>query len=132
MGYAISKSVVIEMYHQDCAECGRQFGFMESWRAKMQERGGSIYCPYCRTSHGYNDTELDKLRRDLEAEKRRHQETLARENEERQAKAKLERKLRRVDNGVCPECKRNFQNLARHMACKHNKAVPFFGKRKIP
>jgi len=47
-----------------------------------------------------------------------------RETAERSAKiskTKL-RKIRvRVAAGVCPECNRTFQQLARHMACKHSK-----------
>jgi len=33
--------------------------------------------------------------------------------------AKAQRKLKRVHRGVCPDCNRSFENLARHMHTKH-------------
>lgn len=35
--------------------------------------------------------------------------------------AKARRKLKRVQNGVCPCCNRSFWNLERHMKSKHPK-----------
>jgi hypothetical protein len=39
--------------------------------------------------------------------------------DERIAREKVERKLKRVHRGVCPCCKRTFQNIQRHMETKH-------------
>lgn len=40
-------------------------------------------------------------------------------NDAERAVKKAQNKLKRVERGVCPECNRTFNNLARHMACKH-------------
>lgn len=112
MGLPVQQTNWIQMFQQECDNCKRPFGFTESHRQRMEESGGDVFCPYCKSPHSYTESELD-------AEKRRHRETLARLNEVGEKKANLERKLRRVNRGVCPECNRTFQNLARHMACKH-------------
>jgi hypothetical protein len=36
---------------------------------------------------------------------------------------KAKKKVHRAEHGVCPHCKRTFQNLARHMESKHAEAI---------
>jgi DNA-directed RNA polymerase subunit RPC12/RpoP len=112
--------VQVELTEINCGECGGTYAINERYRQQKHQKGESWSCPYCRVYWGYSgNSENEKLRRELAAEKQRKEAALARENEERAAKEKLERKLKRVDRGVCPECNRSFQNLARHMKCKH-------------
>lgn len=82
----------------------------------------SFYCPNGHAQIFTAESDVDTANRLLVEEKARHARTLARENEERLCKEKAERKLKRVQRGVCPECNRTFANLARHMDCKHGKA----------
>lgn len=106
----------------DCGECGGSYAINERYRRQCQDYGKSWTCPYCKTGWGFSGNgELEKTRAALAAEQERTKRALARENEERAAKDKLARKLKRVGKGVCPDCNRSFQNLARHMACKHGK-----------
>lgn len=114
-------SVQIQLTTIDCGVCGGTYAISERYRLKKYEDGASWTCPYCRCWWGYSKGENTRLREEVEAEKRRTQAALARENELRAEKAKMERKLKRVTRGVCPECNRTFDNLARHMACKHRK-----------
>ena len=90
---------------------------------------GGYHCPYCQTGWSWSESEADRLRKQLENRERELREskceTLRKQQlleSETAAREKAERKLRRVHNGVCPCCKRSFQNLARHMAAKHPNA----------
>lgn len=115
-----SIKVEVELTEINCGECGGVYAINERYREQQYKKGGVWTCPYCKTGWGYSgNSENEQLRRMLEDEKKRRNAALARENEERAAKEKLERKLKRVNRGVCPECNRSFANLARHMACKH-------------
>lgn len=123
---------VIEIFTEECCSCGVLFGMTQEFKKERLQDHRNFYCPNGHHQHYTAETDAEKNARLLREEQARHQRTLQRENEIRIAKEKAERKLRRVDRGVCPECKRTFPNLARHMACKHNQSVPIFGKRKLP
>lgn len=87
------------------------------------EKQTSIHCPI---GHGWvikGESEASKLQRRLTREESRHDQTRAelRETEARRRaeKAAKTRIKNRVAAGVCPCCKRCFQNLGRHMTTKH-------------
>lgn len=104
---------------EQCYKCAVMFAFPRSLRMRCRaDSNAEFFCP---NGHGqvYTKSELTKAQEQLAAEQARHRATLARENEERIAREKLERKLKRVGRGVCPDCNRTFANLARHMNCKH-------------
>jgi transposase-like protein len=114
-------NVQVQLTEINCGECGGTYAINERYRLQQWQKGGSWTCPYCKTGWGYaNDNENSRLKRALEEERQRKIAALARENEERIAREKLERKLKRVGRGVCPDCNRTFQNLARHMCAKHS------------
>ncbi len=106
-----------------CANCGIVFGMPDYYVQKRREDGVGFYCP---NGHNlsYGKSELDNLRRERD---RLKQQMAQKEDEAREALAgevaerkKIERKLKRVQKGVCPHCTRSFQNLAAHMATKHS------------
>lgn len=111
-----------------CGGCGIVFAMPKDILEDKQRNAGSFYCPNgCR--RGWLETDADRLRKQLaakEVELRQSKcETLSarrQRDEEAAAKALVERKLSRVHKGVCPCCKRSFQNLQRHMATKHPEA----------
>jgi hypothetical protein len=98
----------------------------------------TFYCPAGHSLH-YGDNEADRLRRELADEKARSRSIASSRDyafsELRETEAKLTQKKRlytrtrneltkvktRVAAGVCPDCNRSFQNVARHMATKHPK-----------
>jgi hypothetical protein len=112
--------VTVELTQFNCGICGGTYAINERYRRHKQEHSGFWHCPYCQGSWGYGKGEIDQVKEALEAERRRLQAALSRENEERAAKEKLARKLKRVHAGVCPECNRSFQNLAQHMKERHD------------
>lgn len=118
----------------DCGSCGGTYAINERYRKQCSDYGRTWHCPYCEASWGYSGNgELEKAQRALEAEKQSLRLALARENEEREAKDKLARKLKRVGRGVCPDCNRTFANLAKHMSCKHGVGDHGkVGKTKLP
>lgn len=112
--------VTVELAEINCGTCGGVYAINERFRKECHDYGKSWTCPYCKGSWGYsNNNELSRLKAELESEKRRREVALSRANEAEQAKAKVERKLRRVARGVCTCCNRSFKNLREHMATKH-------------
>lgn len=109
----------------DCGSCGGIYAINERYRGYRQENGGFWNCPYCQSSWGFrkDGTELERAKRELEAERQRRTAALARANEadeaRRHAEAELQRHKTRTQNGVCPCCKRTFKQLAAHMKTKH-------------
>lgn len=97
----------------DCGSCGGVYAINERYRQHCQDYGRSWHCPYCQTGWGFAG------KGELKQEQERHQNTLSRLNALQTEKDAIERKLKRVNRGVCPHCNRSFQNLARHMKCKH-------------
>ncbi len=128
MGH-LSLAYSVDVESVQCASCHVIFGMPISMTRELRRNHKSFYCPAGHSQHWPGESDVEKAERLLREEKERHQRTIARENEERAAKDKAERKLKRVSKGVCPECKRTFPNLAKHMACKH-KLPPIFTKKK--
>jgi hypothetical protein len=114
-----------------CCDCGILFGVPEDFRQQCRDAGPkrSFWCPNGHQQH-YTTTTADRLRRDLEAERRRREwAESARKAAQDQAdsahrsaaayKGQVTRIRKRVGNGVCPCCHRTFQQLSAHMANKH-------------
>lgn len=117
----VSLAYTLQLESCECANCGTVFGMNPHLESQLRRSHSTFYCPSGHHNYFPGESEEEKAKRLLKEEQDRHARTLARENEEREAKLKLERKLKRVGNGVCPDCNRSFLNLARHMACKHGK-----------
>lgn len=124
-------NTTVELTTIEC-RCGGVYAITEKVRKQTYERcGGGWHCPYCRHEIGYFDnSEKDKLERELRNAKKREQwarEAASQARKERdlakrQASAQKAAKTRiknRVARGVCPCCNRSFANLAAHMNTKH-------------
>lgn len=129
--------IEIELVPEECYSCGMVFGLPTAWKARRREDHQTFYCPaghaQCYTGVG----EADKLRKQLKDQQAR----LA--DEERRSKAaeyslhlrsqelaaakqilavtrgQLTKTRKRIENGVCPDCHRHFENLEKHMQSKH-------------
>lgn len=109
----------VELTVEECCNCGVIFGMTTEFRDRRIEDHKGFYCPSGHPQSYFGESKAEKNARLLKEEQARHQRTLERENAERAAKEKAEKKLKRVTVGVCPCCNRTFQQLARHMADKH-------------
>lgn len=114
MGYAAYKT--IEFTELQCGSCGCWFAMDSHLYKKKSDEKAGFHCPNgCRRVF-VGETEEDKLKRQLEHEKKRREWA---ECEVKAKERKLKRLVNRAKNGVCPCCNRSFVDLARHMKSKH-------------
>jgi len=115
-----------KMREMTCGNCGIVFWAPEFFMYEREKTKKNWYCPngHCRI---FSESEGDRLRRELEQEKQRTaMERQLRIDTEarllRETKAH-KRTVKRINAGVCPHCHRTFQQLARHMECKHGEIL---------
>lgn len=114
---------------EQCCNCHIRFAMPEAMYNKLQQQGGSFYCP---NGHGQHYTEPDnkKLKAQierLEMQKHNldeviniHKRTIEQLGYSiRAQKAAKTKILNRVTNGVCPCCNRQFKDLQNHFKSKH-------------
>lgn len=112
-----------------CCKCGISFAVDAQVRRRWQEKGESFYCPNGHSQH-YIETDIQKLKKQLERAERDRDWYQKNSASERAAREKTERRLtatkgaktrmaNRIKHGVCPCCNRTFQNVLQHMATKH-------------
>ena len=122
MGEAFSLTQTFERL--TCANCGIAFAMPSLFVDKRREHHNTFYCPNGHTQYFPAETDAERYKRELDAERERHTRTLNRLNTAERAQRKAEKKLKRVHRGVCPCCNRTFENLARHIATKHPEHAP--------
>ena len=127
-GQVVRLQKVVNLVSEECCVCGVVFGMTTHYQGEARKTHSEFHCPNGHPQHYIDESEAEKNSRLLKEERARHQRTIARENEHRIAREQAERKLKRVAAGVCPECKRTFQNLAKHMSCKHQTPPKFTKK----
>lgn len=129
-------TVVLES--DTCGKCGGVYALNKAFTDEARRNKGSYHCPYCQTSWGWHESDADRLRKQLEVKERelreekcrvldaqrRRDEAEATAAKEQRRAARAKKKLQRVANGVCPCCKRSFNNLRLHMLAKHPEEVP--------
>jgi hypothetical protein len=132
-----------ELVTEECSQCGILFAMTTDFQRKMRQHPGTgFYCPagHCLQYTGKSDAQ--KLREQLEEERRQRQRAEQRvaewaddareareqaEHERRRAngyKGRAARISKRAKAGVCPCCNRHFVALERHMATKHPTFTP--------
>jgi hypothetical protein len=120
----LSYSETLTVVH---CHCGIAVGIPQNLARVMHDEGESKHA-YCPLGHRFvfGDSYKEKLetaRAELERAQRRAQATRellhAEERSHSATRGHLTRTKKRVGNGVCPCCKRSFENLARHMTSKH-------------
>lgn len=114
-------TVSVELTYMECGKCGVTFAMPEILREECERSGNGWYCP---NGHPrvYRKTVREKLREaeDALARSRAYADQLEASNRGlRGANTRQRNQLKRVKHGVCPCCKRSFQNLVRHMETKH-------------
>lgn len=106
-----------------CCKCGILFGVPRHWRNKRKEDHNGFYCPngHCQYFSSDSDVErLEKQNKQLEARNSHLNDQLESTQKSRNAyMGHLNRTKKRIAAGVCPCCRRTFQNVAKHMANQH-------------
>lgn len=129
----LSLATVLQIKTTTCITCGCVIGLEGIYYDERLKDHRTYHCPNGHTQHFTGESDEERAKRLLREEQARHQRTLERANRIEAEKNKLERKLKRVDKGVCPQCNRTFANLTRHMSCKHGVGIDGkIGKPKLP
>lgn len=130
MGAVLQFTTVVE-YRCCCCKCGTPIFMTDAHYAQKLKDKTDFYCVAGHNQAFIGETELDRAKRSLEFEKTRRESAERDRDTARKAEAivrgKLKAQSERVANGVCPCCKRSFQNLMRHMSTKH----PDFKKSEV-
>lgn len=132
----------LELVTETCSSCGVLFAMdKELQQARVVDKR-QFYCPNGHSQHYLGKSETQKLREQLDEERRQRQSAEQRvamwqdDYKEADARATRERNrangykghatriTKRAKAGVCPCCNRTFQQLARHMATKHPQFTP--------
>ena len=128
MGYAQVR-IIHDYTVIACCNCKMLFAVPEEIDNRWIENGKTFYCPQGH-AQSYSESKVQKLEKQLKNARQRTEWAerdaleVREKNEhlrhtvraEKGAKTKLKK---RIANGVCPCCKRSFQNLARHMKLQH-------------
>lgn len=121
MEVSIHTTVSLEV--QTCISCGVHFGIPKQLDAQLRSNHNGFYCPNGHKQFYTAESEAEKLRREL---RRKEQEVADQVRAKLQAQEELvkaQRKLKRVQKGICACCNRSFTNLRRHMESKHPEVV---------
>ena len=125
----LALNIVLRIRTTNCCKCGVVIGIEKDYYEERLKDHAMFYCPSGHPQHFTGETEAEKLKKELEAQKRRTDMALAdaryeadmRKKETTALKGKLTKLKNRVGNGVCPVpgCGRHFSNVERHVATKH-------------
>jgi hypothetical protein len=120
---------------QDCIHCGVIFYWPAELDRQAKDHQRTFYCPGCRGSMQYHETEAMRLKKQLDAAKESAQ--FARDEAQRQREHRLHadrrvtamkgvvtRTKKRIASGKCVRCSCEFPDLAEHMAEAHPDYAP--------
>ena len=110
---------IIDFTMTGCPACGIPFFVPTDWFNNKRNDHRSFSCP---NGHGLqlkSKSEIEKLREVIQEKEKREQNITNRLMDEMNKSKKLELKLSRIGNGICPCCNRYFANLHRHVKAKH-------------
>jgi hypothetical protein len=105
-----------------CPGCGMPFAITEDFEDRRRKDGEIFYCPSgCKQSYGDGENEILKRKlRQANSDKKwwqDHAEMNARSLSA--TKGQVTKLKKRISQGMCPCCRRNFVNLHDHMARQH-------------
>lgn len=131
-----------QLVTETCYSCGVLFAMMKEFYDERRRDHRSFWCPNGHAQSYSGKTEAQKLKEQLDEERRQRQSAEQRvamyadEAREEREKAEHERHrangykghatriTKRAKAGVCPCCNRTVSQLARHMASQHPEFTP--------
>ncbi len=123
-------TIFVTLNAVECCNCGCIFGMTAEMDSRLRENHKSFTCPNGHSMHYTQETEAEKLKRQVAQLQTSIEHKDANISSLREQRSALERSraalkgvhtrtCNRVKNGVCPCCNRTFANLANHMHSKH-------------
>ena len=115
---------------EECCKCGMMFAMTEDFNRHRRYDHNGWYCPAGHQQYYLDESEEEKLKTRLadtqeEINRERHRRMITEEKAktveyQRNAfKGHLRKTKKAISCGKCPCCRRNFQNLQRHMHKQH-------------
>lgn len=121
----------IQFITEECCNCGMPFAMTADFRERRLHDRKLFFCPRGHSQYYAGKTEEQKLREQLDRERRAREAECGRASALQHQRDEIARSYgrmrERVKNGVCPCCSRTFQNLLQHMRTKH----PDFGSHQL-
>jgi len=125
----ITETFIQNLIVEECCNCGVTFAMTRAYYKQRQADKLNFFCPSGHPQHYSRSTEqrlqsvIDRKNQEIESIhgnlQRQISENVTLEYQRRSEKAKVTKIKNRIANGVCPCCKRTFQNLHRHMTNQH-------------
>jgi hypothetical protein len=114
----------------ECADCGVTFAITGTYMSERRKDHKNFYCPSGHTNYYSQETEEEKLRKQLDKTERDRDwwktnaqaESKRADHEEMRArgyKGNMVKIKHRVAKGICPACHRSFPQLTEHMRTEH-------------
>ena len=113
-----------------CVQCGIEFAMPTQYLRGLRDDHRNFHCPAGHVQHFKGQTEVERLQKEVEKKdkeleyRQRRIDNLAKMHKDSEHRASalkgvITRTKKRIANGVCPCCKRSFDQLARHMKTQH-------------
>lgn len=121
--FAYKTGILVTLKPVTCCKCGVAFGISSRLYDELMKSHENFYCPSGHGQHFLSRTEEERLRQEL-ASAKAHSEWLSKINKRKESqirglKGSVTKIKKRIGKGVCPCCNRHFENLEKHMSCKH-------------
>lgn len=118
----------IEFVQIECANCNQSFAITHSLWKKRRRDHGDFYCPDGHTNYYPQKSDLDRVKEDLERSRQttKFYQDLAAERRRSMSylKGQITKTKNKLVKGNCPECDEHFEDLAKHIQCKHPEFMP--------
>lgn len=123
MGNVVPLNIRENFVTEVCFKCACIFAMSETMYNEMRRTHETFYCPSGHNQH-YTSRSKEQILRDKLRVMEEDRDGWRRQEEKRTrqlsaARGVTTRIKNRIGHGVCPCCQRSFQNIKRHMACKH-------------
>jgi hypothetical protein len=126
----VSTFTSVETFTTIECTCGFIFAVPDGYERRLRETHDQFFCPKGHSLSFTGASTAERLRLEIEAEKRRteyereratrfQEQRIRAEHQLRTVKGHQTRLKKRIASGACPCCNRTFENLARHMTTQH-------------
>lgn len=101
------------------ADCGISFALTTAEDHRLQQTREWFYCPHGHRQHYTGKSDAEKLKAAQAREVALNDQLRAAVRDAEESRSLMMRDRHRFANGICPCCRRTFDNVRRHMATQH-------------